>query len=1250
MIRIVLGVLALTTLLPVGYAAQPSSGYIVVLEKGADPAEIASTVTSLRLKRRDGVEPLLFERAVTGFAVNVGPGDYRALDALREHPAVAYVAEDRVLSIHAQAAQPGMQRIRVRGNASASVNDARDVDLDADIAILDTGVDSAHPDLIVHRSVDFVSTEASAGDPHGHGTHVAGVAAAIDDEHGIHGVAPGARLWSLRVVDSSGEAQTSDVLSALDYVIDHAAELEVVNLSFGGPGTDDHQCGAVSGDPLHQAICSVADAGVVVVVSAGNAPPYGRDTALQVPAAYDEVSTVSAVVETDGLGPGAGQGPPTIHGSDNSFAGTFSNYGFDVDIAAPGVDVVSTWPGGEYSTQSGTSVAAPHVAGAVALWIVKHGKPTDRVGVERVRDELVRTAFPQFGSDEGFSNDKEMFAEPLLDVSAIDRGQFDPVNVSLSPDKPVYLAGHDAEALIAVELIDAQGAALAGLPSNAFRAYLRGVQREVAVAELGGGQYDLALSVADLRPGDHDLTVIVRDLAGFERSAGCRIVLHAAAPGIAIHDYAFTWPVMNHDSFIDHNPLTVTLTDERGAPLLVPVDVLQTSFSAGGAGLSWSIPQPDYVTGVQPAVTYGSYLSRVDGIHALPLGTYHADLTVDHDGFAGVASASFEMAYNDPALTAGMSANLTSFDFTQAIEPPALDLTIEVTNEMQAGMGSLFLAPVDPLVLRIDGQSVEGTVFAEELLQPGTYRVHDVELASLQHGAHELVVHVSDARGLTATSNPVAIQLLQQAPAPCGSGSAPQADRDADGVADACDNCPDTPNPSQRDSFSWNSSDAGLGDACRARASLWVSSSAWDNADFGSIQAAVDAAPSAPHGVRIEVLPGSGPYVENLTLDRDTSYQILGRAGPAGAPVIRAADSGAPVIDVRSSGEAPVVMGHLVLRGAASAAGIAAGPGVDTRLSDLRLEQLAIGLALADGRHTVERIALDGSVTTGVRVDGGTLELSHGEFRGTQRAVHVQGVDAHAEIRNVLIVGDGAGDGVTNDAAPGSTLSLRHATIVGCGVAVRGNGPATAVEHSILWGNGSSVVDVSCFDIAWSDVEGTGCGGTNRALDPAFVDAAGGDYRLRATSPLLDHGPDPAGYTGDPCTDLAGAPRLRDHDGDGLAQIDPGAYETENASITPREVVGLIWSGKTSLVWQHDALAAEYHVYRGTLSELTYAAPSVCEDDLVVLQGAAQLTDPQLPTPGEAFHYQVTMEDTLGEESSLGVGTCAERRNSVPCP
>ncbi|HEY0735068.1 MAG TPA: S8 family serine peptidase, partial [Herpetosiphonaceae bacterium] len=228
-----------------------------------------------------------------------------------------------------------------------------------DVAIIDTGIQTNHPDLNVVGGRNC-STGSSYADGHGHGTHVAGTVAAKDDTNGVVGVAPGARLWAVRVLNNSGSGTTSSVICGIDWVTANAGTIEVANMSLGGSGTDSN-CGG--SDIYHNAICASVNAGVTYAVAAGNSAANANSFR---PATYNEVITVSALADFNGE-PGGGAAATCRADVDDTFA-DFSNYGADVDIIAPGVCILSTWKGSGYNTISGTSMASPHVAGAAALY------------------------------------------------------------------------------------------------------------------------------------------------------------------------------------------------------------------------------------------------------------------------------------------------------------------------------------------------------------------------------------------------------------------------------------------------------------------------------------------------------------------------------------------------------------------------------------------------------------------------------------------------------------------------------------------------------------------------------------------------------------------------------------------------------------------------------------------------------------------------------------------------------------------
>jgi subtilisin family serine protease len=273
--------------------------------------------------------------------------------------------------------------------------------VDADIAVIDTGIDTKHPDLNVAGGVNC-STGTNYEDGNGHGAHVAGTAAALDDGTGVVGVAPGARLWAVRVLDETGNGSWSSVICGVDWVTAHAADIEVANLSLAGSG-DSGNC---TDGGLRQAICRSVEAGVTYVVAAGNSRV---DVSSQVPASFPEVITVSALADFDGL-PG-GLGKATCRTDRDDTLAAFSNYGTGVDLIAPGVCINSTWKGGGYNVISGTSMASPHVTGAAALYLSDHPGATPAVvaGALKAAGNLLWNA----------TGDPDRAKEALLNVDSL---------------------------------------------------------------------------------------------------------------------------------------------------------------------------------------------------------------------------------------------------------------------------------------------------------------------------------------------------------------------------------------------------------------------------------------------------------------------------------------------------------------------------------------------------------------------------------------------------------------------------------------------------------------------------------------------------------------------------------------------------------------------------------------------------------------------------------------------------------------
>ncbi len=348
-------------------AATPT---VVVLRDGVDPARKAGSV-SVTARH-------LYTAALSGFAADIDPATQARLradpdvvgvlpDATRRYTAARSVEGTirtfaTAVEVTPQTVSPGLRRVGADRSPTAKI-DGLDERVDVDVAILDTGIQANHPDLNVVGGVDCVSGLTST-DLVGHGTMVAGVVGALDNPFGTVGVAPGARLWSIRVLSSRGTGSTSSILCGIDWVTRNAATIEVANMSLGQEGESDDACGTVNGDLMHAAICESTAAGVTYAAAAGN---QAADSSGIVPAAYPEVVAVAAIADTDGAPGGLGPPDDCFDYPDDSLA-AFSNFGPRVSIAAPGVCVQSTAIRSRLAVNSGTSFAAPFVAGAAALY------------------------------------------------------------------------------------------------------------------------------------------------------------------------------------------------------------------------------------------------------------------------------------------------------------------------------------------------------------------------------------------------------------------------------------------------------------------------------------------------------------------------------------------------------------------------------------------------------------------------------------------------------------------------------------------------------------------------------------------------------------------------------------------------------------------------------------------------------------------------------------------------------------------
>jgi len=352
-----------------GWAQEGAADVIIMFREGVPHPDRAAT-----LHRAGGL--LKFNYVTVGAAAAHIPHD-AAMRFLQQHPDIVAIIPDRQVQAHGEVVPAGVQRIGAAPGPIAYTGDG------VGVAIVDTGVDLNHLDLKLLGSPCFSAFGPSCQDDNGHGTHVGGIVAARDNDLDVVGVAPKATLYAVKVLDKTGSGTDSTVMAGLDWVAQNAAlvspPIRVVNMSLGRPGT-------LGDNPALRAMVQVVyNLGISVVVSAGN--DSSKQVSQQVPATYPEVMAVASTTALDGSNAGCKSFKNTIKADTASYFTTDGAYnsttGIGVTISAPGeekenvtkncfassVGILSTRLGGGTTRMSGTSMAAPHVAGVVALML-----------------------------------------------------------------------------------------------------------------------------------------------------------------------------------------------------------------------------------------------------------------------------------------------------------------------------------------------------------------------------------------------------------------------------------------------------------------------------------------------------------------------------------------------------------------------------------------------------------------------------------------------------------------------------------------------------------------------------------------------------------------------------------------------------------------------------------------------------------------------------------------------------------------
>lgn len=522
--------------LPVSHATADSdrSGILVLFDKAPGPEEHEL------IKNLGGRVKYSFH-IIPGLAIADVPSD--ACSGLSRNPHVlACTADGTVYAIDAELDNTwGVKRIGA-GTVHASVNKGTGVR----VAVIDSGVDYTHPDLLgrVAGGYDFVNGDTDPMDDNGHGTHVAGTVAALDDDIGVVGVGPEVSIYALKVLNSNGSGYWSDIIAALDWAVLNG--VQVTNNSYGS--------GQNPGGVVEAAFNSAEAAGLFHAAAAGNSGNCGgKGNNVGYPARYASVVAVAATNKDD-------------------TRPCFSSTGDSVELAAPGVSINSTKLGGGYIEFNGTSMASPHVAGTAALVIA--AGIADVNGNGRVNDE-VRTTLNATAEDLGVAGKDIWYGYGLVNaalaVAAVAPSPPpDPaVNVSLLTDKSNYVSGTNTTAVLTAVVTDENGTAINGLSSLAFVITLNATSVSMTFTETAiPGTYTGNLDVSGLADGTYTVKVTVTDTRSLSGTGSVSFTIGPAPtePTTAsVSSIAYT--IDGGKNSDKHLNVGVTVVDDLGNPV-----------------------------------------------------------------------------------------------------------------------------------------------------------------------------------------------------------------------------------------------------------------------------------------------------------------------------------------------------------------------------------------------------------------------------------------------------------------------------------------------------------------------------------------------------------------------------------------------------------------------------------------------------------------------------------------------------------
>lgn len=367
--RIVAGILVLCLVLPLYSVSAPLPERMIV---------VFSATPDVSLLQHHGGQIEAVFTLIPAAVVNLSP---QAVEALSRNSTVKYIEPDtlrQVVDFSVQAKPKPPQVLpwgvdRIDADLAWSVTQGAGIK----VGVIDTGIDVDHPDLQanIHGGYNTITHTTNYDDDNGHGTFCSGIIAAVNNRVGVVGVAPEAWLYGVKVLDANGSGTTVNCIEGIQWCVNNG--IQIINMSWGS---------STDSQALHDACDAAWNAGCILVSGSGGS---GVEYPDMYPAAY---STVIAVSATD----------------QNDNKASFSNYGAEIDLAAPGVNIYSTYKGGGYVTMSG--IACPHVAGAAALAWAAHPQYSN----EQIRQLLENTA-----EDLGAPGWDIYFGYGLVDAQAV---------------------------------------------------------------------------------------------------------------------------------------------------------------------------------------------------------------------------------------------------------------------------------------------------------------------------------------------------------------------------------------------------------------------------------------------------------------------------------------------------------------------------------------------------------------------------------------------------------------------------------------------------------------------------------------------------------------------------------------------------------------------------------------------------------------------------------------------------------------